>query len=93
MRNRLEDAIYDLLQIGNSNKGYAIPNATDYDLGGKEFNFRVGNSGNVVVDYKDGGKNISLVNCGDGSYHPNPVIKIHATGTTATDIVIFKIEN
>jgi len=84
--NKILDRI---VGFGNSNKGQAVDVSSDVYLAGREFTFRVGVGGTIVVDYKGGSKGVALLNCPDGSYHPNPVEKIVASGTTVTDVVIY----
>lgn len=89
---KLIKTIQRLLDIGNSYNAVSIDvSSNDFESNGKQFNFRVGTGGTVRVDYKDSSTSVDLVNCADGSYHPNPVTKIHSTGTTASNIVIYYI--
>ena len=49
----------------------------------------VGTGGNVKVEMLDidGGSAVSFLNVPDGTLLPLRVIRVHATGTTASDIV------
>lgn len=84
-----------MLNAGNGGEGKVVPDGTEFEFKDKRgnvvpFTFRVGTAGTVVVDYLHGDKNVSLLNCANGSYHPNPVIKIRST-TAATGIVAYKV--
>lgn len=61
------------------------------DSTGTWYALRVGVSGDVKVDYRDGGTGIILKNAPNGGYEPGLFTKIYSTanGTTATDIVAY----
>jgi hypothetical protein len=47
----------------------------------------VGASGDLTVDFKDGGTNITLVGLAAGVWHGMEITRVYSTGTTATNIV------
>lgn len=49
-----------------------------------------GVSGDLAVQMSDGGSNVTLVGLAAGVIHPLSVVKILATGTTATDIIVLR---
>lgn len=46
----------------------------------------VGTGGDVAIEYKNGKQQV-IKNVGDGEYIPESVVKVLATGTTATNIL------
>jgi len=47
----------------------------------------VGTGGNVRVSYINDGPTVNFINVQDGTVLPGAFRRVHATGTTATDIV------
>ena len=50
----------------------------------------VGTGGNLKVDMADGGAAVTLSNCASGQLIPIMVERIYSTGTTASNIIVFK---
>jgi hypothetical protein len=50
----------------------------------------VGTGGNLKVDMADGGAAVTLSNCSSGQLIPIMVERIYSTGTTASNIIVFK---
>ena len=57
----------------------ALPNVTRY--------LYIGVTGNVKVDFHLSGTGVTLMALAAGVFHPLRVVKVYATGTTATNIV------
>ena len=47
----------------------------------------IGGAGDITVNFRKGGTNITLVAVSAGSLLPIDVSRVYSTGTTATDIV------
>ena len=62
------------------------------DTSGEWVGIRTGVSGDIKVDYKNGGTAITLKNSQSGAYEVGVFTKIYSTanGTTATDLVAFE---
>ena len=50
----------------------------------------VGTGGNLKVDMSSGTGTVTLNNCASGQLIPIMVERIYATGTTASNIIVFK---
>lgn len=94
----LKNLLNSILSTGNSSVAHAVDVTSEdfeiLDSKGKQkpFNFRVGLTGTVRVVYANNKSgSIDLLNCADGSYHPNPVVKILSTGTSASGIVAYEV--
>jgi hypothetical protein len=48
----------------------------------------VGVGGDITVDFRNSGTNITIAGVAAGSLLPIDVSRVYATGTTATDIVV-----
>ena len=69
----------------------AVTPADGSDLSGEPyFAVWVGTGGNLKVDMADGGSAVTLNNCASGQLIPIMVERIYSTGTTASNIIVFK---
>ena len=57
--------------------------------GWEEVALRIGTAGNLRVTFADDDAVTNILNVKDGEYIPGIVRKVHAAGTTATNIVAF----
>jgi len=69
----------------------AVTPSDGSDLSGEPyFAVWVGTGGNLKVDMADGGSAVTLNNCASGQLIPIMVERIYSTGTTASNIIVFK---
>tara|TARA_B100001939_G_scaffold280650_1_gene249370 strand:- start:2078 stop:2959 length:882 start_codon:yes stop_codon:yes gene_type:complete len=69
----------------------AVTPSDGSDLSGEPyFAVWVGTGGDLKVDMADGGAAVTLSNCASGQLIPIMVERIYATGTTASNIIVFK---
>jgi len=69
----------------------AVTPSDGSDLSGEPyFAVWVGTGGDLKVDMSDGGSAVTLSNCASGQLIPIMVERIYATGTTASNIIVFK---
>lgn len=69
----------------------AVSPSDGSDLSGEPyFAVWVGTGGNLRVDMADGGSAVTLNNCASGQLIPIMVERIYSTGTTASNIIVFK---
>lgn len=69
----------------------AVTPSDGSDLSGEPyFAVWVGTGGNLKVDMADGGSPVTLNNCASGQLIPIMVERIYSTGTTASNIIVFK---
>ena len=92
------DAIKTATESSNTHLGnmfydtaLAVTPSDGSDLSGEPyFAVWVGTGGNLKVDMADGGSAVTLNNCASGQLIPIMVERIYATGTTASNIIVFK---
>ena len=69
----------------------AVTPSDSSDLSGEPyFAVWVGTGGNLKVDMSSGTGTVTLNNCASGQLIPIMVERIYATGTTASNIIVFK---
>ena len=92
------DAIKTATESSNTHLGnmfydtaLAVTPSDGSDLTGEPFfAVYVGTGGNLKVDMSDGGAAVTLSNVASGQLLPLMVERIYATGTTASNIIVFK---
>ena len=92
------DAVKTATESSNTHLGnmfydtaLAVTPADGSDLSGEPyFAVWVGTGGNLKVDMADGGSAVTLNNCASGQLIPIMVERIYSTGTTASNIIVFK---
>lgn len=73
--------------IAPASYGFAITPSNTVDLPHETRSIFVGASGNITVDFVDGGTNILLMGCTAGTVLPVRVKRVYQTGTGATNLV------
>lgn len=73
--------------IADSYRGGAAVTPSDTTVLSPTRGLFIGGAGNVTVDFADGTTGVLLTAISVGTIHPVSVVKVKATGTTATAIV------